>query len=115
MSEENNAVRHTPGPWVVDVWCGEFHVETREGDTIVELLDQSEQGEANARLIAAAPDLLAAARAAVEYDAAINQCANDPSVMSSFCTAQGDTLDTLYFAWLVAARDAIAKATEGAK
>jgi hypothetical protein len=42
--------------------------------------------------------------AAVEaYDLAIQSCANDPQKMASFCTAQGDTLDTLYAAMLEAA------------
>lgn len=36
----------------------------------------------------------------VEYDKAIKSCANDPEKMSSFCTAQGDDLDELYFRML---------------
>ena len=53
---------HTPGPWRVD--CGEYSDEyvLRNG-----LVTHTEaEREANARLIAAAPDLLAAARAVVE-------------------------------------------------
>jgi hypothetical protein len=70
-----------------------------------------EEAEANARLIAAAPDFLVAARAAIAYDAAIESCANDPSKMASFCSAQGDDLDTLYVDWIEKSRAAIAKAT----
>ena len=44
--------------------------------------------------------LLDAAMAAIAYDKAISSCANDPKKMSSFCTAQGDDLDDLYFRWL---------------
>jgi len=65
----------------------------------------------DARLIAAAPDLLKAAEAAVAYDEAIRQCGNDPDKMASHCTAEGDTLDSLYSEWMVAARVGIAKAT----
>lgn len=58
--------------------------------------------------------LLAAARAALAYDAAIQSCCNDPSRMASFCTAEGDDIDALYAAWIDASRAAIAKATGGA-
>lgn len=56
--------------------------------------------------------LLDAAEKAVAYDDAIRGCANDPRKMASFCTAEGDTLDALYDAWISAARDAIKKAKE---
>ena len=77
-------------------------------------VDFKEMQRANARLIAAAPDLLEAAKAAVEYDKAIRSCADDPDKMSSHCTADGDDLDTLYFRWMTASRAAIAKAEGGA-
>ena len=70
--------------------------------------------QAERRLIAAAPELLEAAKAAVAYDEAIRGCANDPDKMSSYCTAGGDDLDTLYFRWLTLARAGIAKAEGGA-
>lgn len=66
--------------------------------------------EPQARLIAAAPDLLEAANAAIAYDAAIRSCGNSPDKMSSYCTAQGDTLDNLYSDWISRAQSAIAKA-----
>lgn len=54
---------HTPGPWRADkycIWAGEkFIAGTKTG------IGESEQG-ANARLIAAAPALLAALEALVE-------------------------------------------------
>lgn len=34
--------------------------------------------------------------AVLAYDRAIRACANDPEKMSSFCSANGDDLDTLY-------------------
>ena len=58
---------HTPGPWLVhpDV-PGQIVVDDGEGGTFlvaeVERAMQSAEGDANARLIAAAPDLLAALR-----------------------------------------------------
>jgi hypothetical protein len=63
-----------------------------------------------AHLLAAAPDLLEAAKAAIAYDAAIQSAANDPEKMSSFCSAEGDDLDVLYARWIYLSRAAIAKA-----
>ena len=40
-----------------------------------------------------------ACEAAIAYDRAIRACANDPDKMASFCTLQGETLDTLYLDW----------------
>jgi hypothetical protein len=40
------------------------------------------------------------AEAAIDYDLAIQACANDPAKMATYCTAQGDTLDSLYVRWL---------------
>ena len=61
---------HTPGPWTTDT----SHWQDREGVTIWAesniiadvVPDHHNQEEANARLIAASPDLLAAAKAALD-------------------------------------------------
>lgn len=77
--------KHTPGPWII--------VDTQRGDAIVNaLIDESGAAmygpivdggidtEANARLIAAAPELLAACEAVIEeqsigmYGAISNEC-----------------------------------------
>lgn len=71
--------------------------------------DRTNRLEATARLLAASPELLAAANAAVAYDKAINACGNSPATMSSFCTAQGESLDSLYDEWIAASHAAIAK------
>jgi hypothetical protein len=63
--------QHTPGPWVVD----RSHPDWVEGTTIWAndvvvahaVADQHHQTEENARLIAAAPCLLAALQELVEY------------------------------------------------
>lgn len=115
--------KHTPGPWRVGerFTDDEGHPEiavvaTVNGldvypATVVLQFPRAEgMQEANAHLIAAAPELLDAAAAAIAYDRAIQQCANDPAAMSSFCTAQGDVLDALYFAWISKAQAAVAKA-----
>ena len=57
--------KHTPGPWVVKSARSGFYVES-QFDVIVDSLDVSGRygaidDEANARLIAAAPELLEAA------------------------------------------------------
>ena len=54
-------------------------------------------------------ELLAACEAAIAYDSAIHACANDPNKMASYCSAQGDTLDALYDAWITKSLNAIAK------
>ena len=45
------------------------------------------------------------AQAVLAYDAAIQSCANDPERMASFCTAEGDSLDALYFTMVTMARE----------
>jgi len=56
--------KHTPGPWrVAPPSVGRFKVCTVEGGKIVgEASNYNEQADANARLIAAAPELLVAAQ-----------------------------------------------------
>jgi len=66
---------HTPGPWKYHIGRGidpRFHVQTEGGYQIVETPKTGiacgirEANEANARLIAAAPELLAACKAALD-------------------------------------------------
>ena len=54
--------KHTPGPW----WCGTRRDAVR-GDYVVFPLPEDAEIEANARLIAAAPELLHALKWAAEY------------------------------------------------
>lgn len=59
---------HTPGPWAVDVMPGEvvvYEAVTLENIDICKMGGNNNDG-ANARLIAAAPDMLAALRAALK-------------------------------------------------
>ena len=61
--------KHTPGPWVVDP-CWDILGNTDDGNGMVcqittDAVPRAE-AEANARLIAAAPDLLEALRAIIE-------------------------------------------------
>jgi hypothetical protein len=109
----------TPGPWyVLDgrrvSWASPYR-EVGDGfSSYCVAITQEWPGlidaEANARLIAAAPELLAAAEAAVAYDAEIQGCANNPDRMASHCTAQGQTLDDLYERWIALSLAALAKA-----
>jgi hypothetical protein len=48
-----------------------------------------------------------ACSAAVKYDEAIKSCGNDPEKMSSYCSVQGDDLDSLYFNWMTKAKAAL--------
>ena len=53
--------------------------------------------------------LIDAAKAAIKYDDEIRKCGNDPDLMSSFCTTEGDTLDTLYLDWQYKCRVALSQ------
>ncbi len=61
-------MKHTPGPWTATRWrvCAEepFRYIT---DTANNKASRTEENEANARLIAAAPELLAALKGMVEH------------------------------------------------
>jgi len=71
-------VRHTPGPWVIDA-NDRYHVESPDGSALpwsIATISGSagpgtNRSEANARLIAAAPDLLAALEKLLSYNEAI--------------------------------------------
>jgi hypothetical protein len=101
---------YTPGPWKVETW--KYNNNTREVLTIQTQCDaiaqtcgiwrdgddSSAEEAANARLIAAAPDLLAALDALTEWG----------------CTHTGPRDDNSPHELLIAARAAIAKATRSA-
>ena len=65
--------KHTPGPWAVNPFAAQVDAFNENGGaTVCELLWPTEvrseaETEANARLIAAAPDLLAALKALRRY------------------------------------------------
>ena len=70
--------------------------------------DAIREQDANARLIAAAKDLLGACEAALEYDAAIQR-----HVAKGQSWVEGDDLDVLYDKWITASRAAVGKVKEG--
>lgn len=67
MSNENSIAKHTPGPWKIAFGARDFHITgTREdtsGHYIARTINDFAEDEANARLIAAAPELLEALNA----------------------------------------------------
>ena len=100
--------KHTPGPWQHgDLDDGDtIYVFGRGEDTLVcEVNDtdlDADEAEGNARLIAAAPELLAACKAAVEY---AETCRDIPEFSSGYCIGT-DHLEAI--------KAAIAKAEGGA-
>lgn len=71
---ETIIARHTPGPWFIDVERGfPMPVQEKDGIEICRIggnslcTDDPGEAEANARLIAAAPKLLAIAKDALDY------------------------------------------------
>ncbi len=65
--------KHTPGPWKFGHWGDDFWVgaDGYDGRKVARVTwgmgEEVEEGRENARLIAAAPDLLEALREAVEF------------------------------------------------
>jgi len=115
---------HTPGPWVAN--GTEVHMLPEDGSLGGGFdIRHCPKPHHNARRIVdcinaceginpdAVPSLLEAAMAAVQYDKAIRLSANNPEKMSSFCTAEGDDLDSLYDNWMKKSRAAIAKSKTG--
>jgi hypothetical protein len=86
--------QHTPGPWKAD-GCD----VTGPATTIAIALNKYDVGRANARLIAAAPDMLEALRPFAEW-----------ARQYELSTA-GDIRDEVMLQSLRRARDAVAKAT----
>lgn len=72
--------KHTPGPWaiiddVTDAAIGYRAIVAIDGENFGETIcNPSPMGEANARLIAAAPELLAALQGLLKADADRNDC-----------------------------------------
>lgn len=68
MTTPTTSAQHTPGPWTVHDWASDLRVQGANGETVVILRTQTGDGYqqylANARLIAAAPALLAALKRA---------------------------------------------------
>lgn len=72
------AERHTPGPWVIDPGHSVVAVQTASGENIAATTSDNywqeftEETLANARLIAAAPELLEFAESVATFDARNN-------------------------------------------
>jgi hypothetical protein len=99
--------KHTPGPWMTDAdWMtDEPVVRTPDGDVIAACCALLEgEAPANARLIAAAPDLLEACRAML-------QAADE--LMTEFISKKRATNWGVVNSAMVGAGAAIRKATEG--
>ena len=50
---------HTPGPWTIVWWEGTWYVDDENNGTVCELFGTAQKQDPTAKLIAAAPDLLA--------------------------------------------------------
>ncbi len=95
VSMEN---KHTPGPWKVVKLESCLTVKGPEGCRVASLfMPREEMNEANARLIAAAPDMLAALRGAANHLQACQQgeltrpftSASLPLVLKAIAKAEG--------------------------
>ncbi len=107
--------KHTLGKFTQMNGTDVFEDIWSDGRQIADCLVSSdipiEQQIANAILFSAAPELLEASQAAIRYDKAIKECAGDPDIMASYCTAEDESLDTLYLDWMSKANTAVSKAT----
>ncbi|KKN31707.1 hypothetical protein LCGC14_0821300 [marine sediment metagenome] len=108
----------TPRPWTAKRCTHGWHIGPQP-DGVCTIRDNTDgsnaaEQEANARLIAAAPELQAAAEAAIRYDESIAGRATrgeyDLSNRGGGIT-EGEDLDALYADWITKANAALAKAT----
>jgi hypothetical protein len=104
---------HTPGPWKIQrhtLADKEFSVGP--ATIAYDDVDHDEQ-DANAALIAAAPELLEACEAAIRYDAALQKRVVNGVINimdTGGAVAMGDDLDALYNDWIDKCGVAIRKA-----
>lgn len=66
MKQDAQTAQHTPGPWKADKWATGWTVSAPDSHYSVCHLEGCNNADANARLIAAAPELLAACKMVVE-------------------------------------------------
>jgi len=105
MTESSKKPTHTPGPWEVDTICNTDMVYAANGlrvaTTYCEGQDEDmpwEEVEANARLVAAAPDLLAGLEAAeaiisglmAEFDEDENDVPSIIGIRAAIAKAKGE-------------------------
>lgn len=95
--------KHTPGPWAKYGGVIRSVVGNERKVADVRVLD--DEGQANAKLIAAAPDLLAAAQQTVDAWAKFIDSFN-------YVPGIGDKAEDMEFREILKLRAAIAKATE---
>ena len=88
--------KHTPGPWVVDESRHDGSINRLEPFRHIGMCSQYQfnpgsraENEANAKLMAAAPDLLTALEAAVAF---ITSHAADPDLTSEMCDRYAEYL-----------------------
>lgn len=95
--------KNSPGPWRIERNCGHPHIEIWEGakQRLAYMQDHIAESEANARLIAAAPDLLCAMQELFEQCVMVHRYGGDGCNQK-----EADAAIKAGFA-------AIAKATEG--
>jgi hypothetical protein len=97
---------HTPGPWRVTEYGGEIAIHAEDNSKIALpekwFASDRAEAEANARLIAAAPELLAALGKLAPY--ALQRAETEPPFTAKYARADYEI-----------ARAAIAKATGGAQ
>ena len=77
--------KHTPGPWKYIAWHGQHGVHDAMDNDVCETF--GEDAQANARVIAAAPDLLAASQA---WHYAYSECTSTDEERRDAKTKAGD-------------------------
>lgn len=89
----NTKTQHTPGPWgAYNLSKGNLVVETRTGILVANISGDCPEVEANASLIAAAPELLAALKSVAEIKGWFEKppvSASGIKVMAAIAKAEG--------------------------
>ena len=119
--------KHTPGPWYyaenTEFGSTRFYIAQAEGaeftphySDVATVYAETCSGdempiqEANARLIAAAPELLEALESAIDSDGGTHYDGEDDEVGERSCCGEVSYKPHLHDCWVVKARAAIAKA-----
>lgn len=106
--------QHTPGPWSTAPTQSDHGkttcIQDASGLIIAKIPWPSESiDEANARLMAAAPEMYEACKAAVAYDDACEECGDDPYDRITYRNPEGKSIDLLRNEWINATRDILAR------
>jgi len=85
------AIQHTPGPWHIGKRAADVAIYGHKGEEVAKILDffnDDEENKANACLIAAAPELLAALKVLIDCAADLDQSGTPNGMKNCYALAK---------------------------